>query len=274
MGARPEFFLLSIGFSAEKGEDFPLAVARGALSRALPLGVDLVGGDLSVCAADDRLRSRSGGARNRGRRCARAPSAGDLLFVTGFPGRAAAGLSLARGLPVAPPPAGLAPEAGRGAPGRLQRPGAPRRPGARALAPEPLERGDRRLRRDRGGRRAAGARLGTARRHREGESSRSLPPWRPSARSGRKIPSTGSSAAATTTSCSSRRRKARAARSARSRAAKSRSPASAAWRRRGGGPARERQGAGHLLSRPRPLRGGGRESSTSPARSGAGSSTP
>jgi thiamine-monophosphate kinase len=41
MGARPEFFLLSIGFSAEKGEDFPLAVARGALSRARPLGVDL-----------------------------------------------------------------------------------------------------------------------------------------------------------------------------------------------------------------------------------------
>ena len=47
MGGRPEFFLLSIAFRAERGEEFPLAVARGALSRATPLGLDLVGGDLS-----------------------------------------------------------------------------------------------------------------------------------------------------------------------------------------------------------------------------------
>jgi thiamine-monophosphate kinase len=97
MGARPEFFLLSIGFPAQKGEDFPLAVARGALSRARPLGVDLVGGDLSSSAqtivsialwgrAESRPALRSGA------------SAGDLLFVSGFPGRAAAGLCLARRL--------------------------------------------------------------------------------------------------------------------------------------------------------------------------------
>ena len=97
MGARPEFFLLSIAFPAAKGEDFPLAVARGALSRARPLGVDLVGGDLSSGAqtvvsialwgrAESRPALRSGA------------SAGDRLFVTGFPGRAAAGLSLARSL--------------------------------------------------------------------------------------------------------------------------------------------------------------------------------
>ena len=110
MGARPEFFLLSIGFSTEKGEDFPLAVARGALSRARPLGVDLAGGDLSSCPqtivsialwgrAPVRPVLRSGA------------SAGDALFVSGFPGRAAAGLSLARqrssdGVPQA----GLAPD--------------------------------------------------------------------------------------------------------------------------------------------------------------------
>ncbi len=97
MGARPEFFLLSIGFPAAKGEDFPLAVARGALSRARPLGVDLVGGDLSSSAqtivsialwgrAEFRPALRSGA------------SAGDQLFVTGFPGRAAAGLALAQRL--------------------------------------------------------------------------------------------------------------------------------------------------------------------------------
>lgn len=97
MGARPEFFLLSIGFSAERGEDFPLAVARGALSRARPLGVALAGGDLSSSAqtivsialwgrAETRPALRSGA------------SAGDALFVSGFPGRAAAGLVLARRL--------------------------------------------------------------------------------------------------------------------------------------------------------------------------------
>ncbi len=96
MGARPEFFLLSIGFQAQRGEGFPLAVARGALSRARPLGVDLVGGDLSsspqtivsiaLWGRADRPALRSGA------------KAGDLLFISGFPGRAAAGLSLALGL--------------------------------------------------------------------------------------------------------------------------------------------------------------------------------
>jgi thiamine-monophosphate kinase len=109
MGARPEFFLLSIGFSPEKGEDFPLAVARGALSRAQPLSVSLIGGDLSSApqtivsialwgTAEFRTAPRSGA------------SSGDLLFLSGFPGRAAAGLSLARRLSEGGPPAALAPE--------------------------------------------------------------------------------------------------------------------------------------------------------------------
>src|SRR5512141_1040551 len=34
MGARPEIFLLSVAFPPENGEDFPLEVVRGALSRA------------------------------------------------------------------------------------------------------------------------------------------------------------------------------------------------------------------------------------------------
>jgi len=95
MGAQPEFFLLSIGFSPEKGEDFPLAVTRGALSRAEPLAVSLIGGDLSRSPqtivsialwgkADGRSARRTGG------------SPGDSLFLSGYPGRAAAGLCLAR----------------------------------------------------------------------------------------------------------------------------------------------------------------------------------
>ena len=73
MGVQPAFFLLSIGFSPEKGEDFPLAVARGALSRAEPLAVALVGGDLSRSPqtivsialwgrAESRTATRSGGS--------------------------------------------------------------------------------------------------------------------------------------------------------------------------------------------------------------------
>ena len=109
MGAEPAFFLLSIGFSPEKGEDFPLAVARGALSRARPLAVSLIGGDLSRSPqtivsialwgrAETRTARRSGGAP------------GDLLFLSGFPGRAAAGLRLARRVKEGGGPAALKPE--------------------------------------------------------------------------------------------------------------------------------------------------------------------
>ena len=112
MGAEPAFFLLSIGFSPEKGEDFPLAVTRGALSRAEPLAVSLVGGDLSRSPqtivsialwgrAGPKTAPRSGG------------SPGDLLFLSGFPGRAAAGLRLARHGPERPGTGRLAPEHAR-----------------------------------------------------------------------------------------------------------------------------------------------------------------
>jgi thiamine-monophosphate kinase len=94
-GAAPEFFLLSIAFPARLGEDFPLAVARGALSRARAFSASLVGGDLSDAPvtvlsvalwgrAPDGPILRSGG------------KSGDLLFVSGYPGRAAGGLELAR----------------------------------------------------------------------------------------------------------------------------------------------------------------------------------
>jgi thiamine-monophosphate kinase len=110
MGARPDFFLLSIGFEAQRGEDFPLGVARGALSRARPLGANLIGGDLS--SSPQTIVSIALWGRAETRPALRSgATAGDLLFVTGFPGRAAAGLSLARGLAAEPrEPAGLARE--------------------------------------------------------------------------------------------------------------------------------------------------------------------
>lgn len=96
VGARPEFFLLSIAFPPEKGNDFPLDVVRGALSRALPLAARLVGGDLStapITVVSVALWGRPAGRpllRSTGR-------AGDLVFVSGWPGRAEAGRRLAAG---------------------------------------------------------------------------------------------------------------------------------------------------------------------------------
>ena len=92
MGAEPAFFLLSIGFPPEKGEDYPLAVARGALSRAGLLAVALVGATFPL-SADDRIDCSLG--RTEPRTALRSGgSPGDSLFLSGFPGRAAAGLHL------------------------------------------------------------------------------------------------------------------------------------------------------------------------------------
>jgi len=95
MGARPEFFLLSVGFPAARGETYPLSIVRGALSRATPLSAALAGGDLShapmtvvsvaLWGRPEKEPIRRSGAR-----------AGDALFLSGHPGRAAAGLRLAR----------------------------------------------------------------------------------------------------------------------------------------------------------------------------------
>jgi thiamine-monophosphate kinase len=94
IGARPEFFLLTIGFPPERGEPFPLAVARGALSRAAPAGAALAGGDLSRSPVV--FVSIVAGGRLEGKPLRRSGARpGDLLFLSGFPGRAAAGLRLA-----------------------------------------------------------------------------------------------------------------------------------------------------------------------------------
>jgi thiamine-monophosphate kinase len=95
IGAEPEFFLLSIAFPPAKGEDYPLAVARGAISRGAEFGARLVGGDLSaasqtvVCIAlwghPVTVPITRAGA-----------SPGDGVYVSGHPGQAAAGLRLAR----------------------------------------------------------------------------------------------------------------------------------------------------------------------------------
>ena len=104
MGGRPEFFLLSVAFPSRLGADYALGVARGALSRATPLGAVLAGGDLSD--APQTVVSIAFWGRPEGRALLRSGARpGDLLYVSGQLGRAAAGLRIAAGQ--APP--GLSP---------------------------------------------------------------------------------------------------------------------------------------------------------------------
>lgn len=95
MGAEPEFFLLSIGFDRRKGPEFPLAIARGAIAGAGAFGARLVGGDLS--SARETVVSIALWGRPAGAPLTRSgAAAGDLVFLSGHPGEAAAGLRLAQ----------------------------------------------------------------------------------------------------------------------------------------------------------------------------------
>ena len=95
VGARPEFFLLSIAFPASRGEEFPLAVARGAIARAGEFGAALIGGDLS--AADQTMIAIAFWGRPQAEPITRSGARpGDAVYVSGSLGQAAAGLRLAR----------------------------------------------------------------------------------------------------------------------------------------------------------------------------------
>ncbi len=95
MGARPEFFLLSVAFLRQRGLEYPLAVARGALSRTAPFEAALAGGDLSE--APQTVVSIAFWGRPEAAPLLRSGAKpGDFVYVSGYPGRAAAGLRIAR----------------------------------------------------------------------------------------------------------------------------------------------------------------------------------
>ncbi|HEY6065555.1 MAG TPA: thiamine-phosphate kinase [Thermoanaerobaculia bacterium] len=96
MGALPEWFLLGIAFPSTRGEEFPLAIARGAATRGAELGAELVGGDLSRAESVVVAVTLAGRCVSRPLRRSGAKP-GEVVFVSGFPGRAAAGLRIARG---------------------------------------------------------------------------------------------------------------------------------------------------------------------------------
>jgi thiamine-monophosphate kinase len=95
MGATPAFFLLAIGFPAERGEEFALAITRGAIERGAEFGAHLAGGDLSSAA--QTIVSVAAWGRPAPSPLTRSGARpGDAVFVSGHPGDAAAGLRLAR----------------------------------------------------------------------------------------------------------------------------------------------------------------------------------
>ncbi len=95
MGAWPEFFLLTIGFPDSAGEDLPLVLALAAAKRAEEFGAKLAGGDLSRAA--QVFLSTAIWGRPSGEVLKRSGARpGDGVFLSGWPGDAAAGLAIAR----------------------------------------------------------------------------------------------------------------------------------------------------------------------------------
>ena len=95
MGAQPEALVLAIGFRSRRGAEYPLAITRAAAERAGEFGARLVGGDLSEAPAT--VVSVALWGRPSGRPLTRAGAKpGDDVWISGFPGRAAAGLRIAR----------------------------------------------------------------------------------------------------------------------------------------------------------------------------------
>ena len=94
MGAMPLGFLLSVAVRRRDGTRFAGRIIEGALSRMRPFRAALWGGDLSRARATTVTMMLLGTAARPVTRAGARP--GDLLFVTGKPGSAAAALEIRR----------------------------------------------------------------------------------------------------------------------------------------------------------------------------------
>ena len=95
MSAWPDFFLLTIGFPESAEEDLLVALAVSAAKRGEQFGAALVGGDLSRSSAI--FLSVAVWGRPCGDVVHRSGARpGDVVFLSGWPGEAAAGLAIAR----------------------------------------------------------------------------------------------------------------------------------------------------------------------------------
>jgi thiamine-monophosphate kinase len=95
MGAWPDFFLLTVGFPRSAAEDFALIVSVAAAKRGEEFGARLAGGDLSRSA--EVFVTAAFWGRPVGAPITRSGARpGDVLFLSGTAGDAAAGLAIAR----------------------------------------------------------------------------------------------------------------------------------------------------------------------------------
>jgi thiamine-monophosphate kinase len=103
MAARPRWALLSAGVRPEHEVEDLLELQRGLAAALGAEGATIVGGNLTAVTGDEWWSLTLLGSVTRGRAWTRAGARpGDLLAITGSPGRAAAGLALARrGIPLA-----------------------------------------------------------------------------------------------------------------------------------------------------------------------------
>ena len=110
MAAVPRWALLSLGVRPEHDAEALVELQAGVAAALTAEGAGIAGGNLAGVAGPEWFILMLMGEVERGRAWSRAGArAGDLLGVTGSPGRAAAGLALLRAAGEAPPAAGLEP---------------------------------------------------------------------------------------------------------------------------------------------------------------------
>jgi thiamine-monophosphate kinase len=112
MAARPRWALLAIGARGEHEVESLLEFQNGLAAALAPEGAVVVGGNLTAVRSEEWWSLTLLGSAARGRTWTRAGARpGHLLAVTGRPGRAAAGLALARAAESARPDGAAGPAA-------------------------------------------------------------------------------------------------------------------------------------------------------------------
>lgn len=95
MGAYPRYALLSLGVPAGTAVEFLLQLCRGICDQAQEASVALIGGDTTASGSGLVISITLGGAVGEAEALLRSgASPGDRILLTGFPGRAAAGMRL------------------------------------------------------------------------------------------------------------------------------------------------------------------------------------